>query len=96
MPEVLKKFVNSRKFWAFVMGLVTLLSAAFEDGVFSADEVKAISALIIGYIVSVAWEDGKFAEALAKPTTTIETPATNVAVTTSDAPQSPELGRMGG
>lgn len=63
MPEVLKKFVYSRKFWAFAAGLVAALSAAAQDGVFTADEIRNIVLLVAAYVASVAWEDGKHAEA---------------------------------
>lgn len=58
MPDVLKKFFYSRKWWAFAVGLVTLLSTAAEDGVFAPDEMQNIVLLIASYVASVAFEDG--------------------------------------
>lgn len=58
MPDVLKKFFFSRKWWAFAVGLVTLLSTAAEDGVFAPDEMQNIVLLIASYVASVAFEDG--------------------------------------
>lgn len=55
---VLKKFFGSRKFWATLVGFVTLLGTAMEDGVLTPDEINALAAIVIGYVVSVAFEDG--------------------------------------
>lgn len=56
--SLLKKFVNSRKFWATVVGFITVLSTALEDGTLSQGEVNALAGIIIGYVFSVAFEDG--------------------------------------
>ena len=90
--DVIKRFLSSRKFWAFLTGFVTLIGTAFEDGTISAQETQAISALVIGYIFSVAWEDSAHAHAagqVAAAATTQPTPPTvgidanNVMVTES-------------
>jgi hypothetical protein len=78
MPEVLKRFFSSRKFWSFAVGLVTLVSASLEDGTISGQEAQAISALVIGYIFSVAWEDGKQAEAIATVAAKENAPAVGI------------------
>lgn len=103
MPDVLKKLFGSRKFWSFAVGLVTLIGASLEDGAFSAQEVQAISALVIGYIASIAYEDSAHARAAgevnaaamqaSQPTQpTVGIDANNVTVS---PPPSPTLGRMG-
>lgn len=67
--DKLTRLLQSRKFWAFAAALVGLVSASLQnDGVFSAEEIQAISGLVIGYIFSVAYEDGKYAEAEANKT----------------------------
>jgi hypothetical protein len=103
MPEVLKRFFASRKFWSFLVGLVTLVSASLEDGTISGQEAQAISALVIGYIFSVAWEDGKAAEAAGHVAAANVTPPTPPAVgidantvTVAPEPKPPTLGNMGG
>lgn len=58
MSPTLRKFLTSRKFWAFVAGMVTLLGASLEDGSFSVGEIQTLAATIIGYVGSVALEDG--------------------------------------
>lgn len=80
---VLKKFFGSRKAWAFLAGLATLIGASLEDGVFVAQEIQAISALVIGYVFSVAWEDGKHAEAAGN---------VNAAAVTATKPEPPAVG----
>lgn len=65
--DKLTRLLQSRKFWAFIAALVGLVSASLQnDGVFSAEEIQAIAGLVIGYILSVAYEDGKHAEAAGK------------------------------
>lgn len=94
----LLRALQSRKLWAAIVGFVSILWVAYQSGnALDPDTVvNAILGIVAAYIAATAWEDGKAAEALAKPTTTIETPSPNVTVsTTSDKPQSPELGRMG-
>lgn len=58
MPDQLKRFVYSRKMWAFLVGLVTLISASIQDGSFSAEEIEKLVYLVVGYVLSVALEDG--------------------------------------
>ena len=58
MPTTLKKFLYSRKFWAFVAGLVTWFGASFEDGNFSVGEIQALVVIVGTYMGSVALEDG--------------------------------------
>lgn len=59
--NVFQKLVNSRKFWAFVTGLVTALAAAFQDGVITTEELWAVVGLVATYIFSIAFEDGMVA-----------------------------------
>lgn len=59
--NVLQKFLNSRKFWAFISGLLLVLSTSAQDGVFTPEEIRTIAGLVIGYILSVAFEDGMMA-----------------------------------
>jgi hypothetical protein len=80
MPNVLKKFLFSRKFWAFIGGLVAVLAAAAQDGFFSTEEIKQVVWLVVGYIFSVAFEDGLSHHNAGQ--TTVSTPSDNVTVTT--------------
>lgn len=109
MDEFLNKyyFLKSRKFWAFIGGIVSILTAAFQAPVFPVQEViTGITALVIGYMGTTAWEDVATKKAMMAPMTTVETPSSNVEISTSDAAappetqpapvHSPELGRMGG
>lgn len=84
MPKVLQ----SRKLWAAIVGLVFIVvNAALNQQQIDPDTVtNAVMGIVAAYMASVAWEDGQKAKAEATPTTTIETPAANVAVTTSDTP----------
>lgn len=67
MDNKLMRTLQSRKFWAFAAALVGLVSASLQnDGVFSVEEIQAVVGLVIGYIFSVAYEDGKHAEAAGK------------------------------
>lgn len=56
--NVLKKFLYSRKFWVAVAGFVTLLGTSLEDGALTSEETMALAGIIIGYVFSVAFEDG--------------------------------------
>lgn len=103
MDEFLNKFyfLKSRKFWAFIGGIITILSAAFQAEVFPTQEViTGIVALVLGYMGTTAWEDTARSQAESKAaTTTVSTPGTSdVQVTKSDtsAPAHPMIGRMGG
>jgi len=93
MPQVLQ----SRKLWAAIVGLIFILVNAYlNHAQIDPDTVtNAIMGIVAAYMASVAWEDGKKARAQAAPTTTVETPASNVTVTTTDAPAPPTLGNMG-
>jgi hypothetical protein len=96
MPRVLQ----SRKLWAAIVGLVFIVvNAALNQQQIDPDTVtNAVMGIVAAYMAATAWEDGQKAKATAAPTTTIETPATNVAVTTSDTPTPPQPmagGRMG-
>lgn len=85
--SLLKKFINSRKFWATVVGFVTVLSTALEDGTLSQGEVNALAGIIIGYVFSVAFEDGMTNRVnwnSTTTTTTSETPTGEVQRTETD------------
>jgi hypothetical protein len=93
MDEFLDKFhfLKSRKFWAFIGGVISILSAAFQADVFPVTEViTGITALVLGYMGTTAWEDTAMKKALAAPTTTIETPSENISISTSDTGTSPQ------
>lgn len=53
-----QKFIYSRKFWVFVTAFVTLFFSCYEDGSIQVEEVKQLVLLTIGYLGSVALEDG--------------------------------------
>lgn len=100
MPNESKliRALQSRKLWAAIIGLVSILWVAYQSGAAIDPDtvVNAILGIVAAYIGATAWEDGKAAEAMAKPTTTIETPSQNVTVSTTDTtPPTPMLGRMG-
>lgn len=56
--ELIKSFLNSRKFWIFMTGLITILGAAYQDGVISSDEITKLGLYFTGYMASIAFEDG--------------------------------------
>lgn len=58
MPQVLVNFFRSRKFWAFLTGFVTVLFASYQDGILSYEELRNLTMLVIGYVASIALEDG--------------------------------------
>lgn len=58
MPVSVKKFIQSRKFWAFVTTFITGIFAALHDNVISQGEMQTLVLLAVGYIASVALEDG--------------------------------------
>lgn len=98
--ELVKRFLLSRKFWAFITGLVTLVSASLEDGRFSPEEIQSIAAIVIGYVLSIAWEDGKRHEAAGNITAATLTPPAPPAVgidanTVNVQDDKPVIGRMG-
>lgn len=90
--------LQSRKFWATLVGLILMIITAIvnKQPIDPNTIVNAIMILVSVYVGSVALEDGMSKGAVNK--TKIETPAANVQVTTTDAPQppaSPTLGNMG-
>ena len=96
--------LQSRKFWAAVVGFVTILWVAYQSGAALDPNtvVNAILGIVAAYIGATAWEDGKHTEAAGK-LAAAETTATQTTVTTpgeSDvtvtAPiDKPVIGRMG-
>lgn len=83
MPEKLKWTLQSKKFWAFITAFVGLGFASYQnDGVITAGEIEKLVYLVIGYIASVAVEDGLSNRNAT--TTTVTTPSENVTVSTSD------------
>lgn len=58
LQNLLSSFVFSRKFWIFIGGVVTFITAATSDGVWTPQETKELIWLFIGYIGSIAFEDG--------------------------------------
>lgn len=102
MPGMLK----SRKVWAAIVGLVLIFVNAYlnQQQVDPDTVTNAVMGIVAALMASIAWEDSQKARAEIAPTTTIETPSTNVTMTTTgataDAPPTPDvhptLGRMGG
>lgn len=59
--------LQSRKFWAAAIGLILILVTAWGQDPFPTDAVvTAIMAVVGAYMASVAYEDGKHAEAAGK------------------------------
>ncbi len=59
MPDKLKYTLQSKKFWAFITAFVGLAFASYQnDGVITVAEIEKLVYLVIGYIGSVAIEDG--------------------------------------
>lgn len=89
--------LQSRKFWAAIVGFVSILWVAYQSGsALDPDTViNAILGIVAAYIAATAWEDGKQAEAVGKmveaegkqATTTVTTPSSNVTVTTEGKPE---------
>lgn len=84
--------IQSRKLWMAVIGLILILITAWNQDPFPTDAVvTAIMGVVGAYVASVAYEDGKHAEAVAKiaagESTTVVTPSDNVTVTTESKPQ---------
>lgn len=93
--EFLRRTFTSKKFWAFAVTFVTLLSTAMADGIISSEEGRNIAGLAVGYVLSVAFEDGMSRRNTNQ--TTVSTPSDNVTVTTTDAPPTPPIvNRIGG
>ena len=62
MTEVLKRLLVSRKFWLCVFGVVqSLVFASIPN--FNPDVWKAIDALVIMLITTIAYEDGAYLKA---------------------------------
>lgn len=57
MPEKLFTLLKSRKFWAAVLGVVTVASAVGTGTMTTAEGAQAITAIAIGYMASTAYED---------------------------------------
>jgi len=54
-----KLLLGSRKFWAAVFGLVIVIVKAFyPDFPLEADQLTAVVAVLVAYILGVALEDG--------------------------------------
>ena len=85
MPSMLQ----SRKVWAAIVGLLLIFVNAFlnESQVDPDTVTNAIMGVVAALMASIAWEDGKKAEAQAAPTTTLTTPSSNVTVTTEGKPE---------
>lgn len=59
--------LQSRKFWAAIIGLVLILVTTWGQDPYPVDAVTtAIMGVVGAYMASVAWEDGKQAEAVGK------------------------------
>jgi hypothetical protein len=59
-------WLKSQKFWALITGIVALVASAVQVDPFPyADFTMKFVALLVGFMASKAWEDGKKAEALA-------------------------------
>lgn len=95
MPEKLKWTLQSKKFWAFVTGFVGLAFASYQnDGVITAGEIEKLVYLVIGYIASVALEDGLSNRN--STTTTVSTPGvSDVTVTAPNEDTAIVLNRTG-
>lgn len=56
--SLIKSFFFSRKFWVFIGGVVTYVTNATNDGVFTSIEGRELLLLFAAYIFSIAFEDG--------------------------------------
>lgn len=89
--------LQSRKFWAAVVGLVSIVWVAYQSGtaIDPNTVVNAILGIVAAYMGATAYEDGKQAEAVgrmvagetAATQTTVSTPSDNVTVTTEGQPR---------
>jgi hypothetical protein len=77
MSQMVRKFLTSRKVWAFVGGLITLITISYADNVFTPQEIQNIAATIIGFMGSVALEDGLSNFNAPKRDTTLGNPQPN-------------------
>jgi hypothetical protein len=84
--------LQSRKLWAAVVGLVSIIWVAYQSGTALEPDtvINAILGIVAAYIAATAYEDGKQADAVgrmvaaetAATQTTVSTPSSNVTVTT--------------
>lgn len=88
--------LQSRKFWASVIGLALILITAWGQDPYPTDMVvTAIMGVVAAFVASTAYEDGKQAEAAGRiavadtqaANTTVTTPSANVTVTTEGKPE---------
>lgn len=101
MDAFLSRFwwLKSRKLWAFVGTVVTILTAAASQDPYPIDTViQGIVAALLGYMGTVAWEDTARAKAEAPPVTTVTTPGasdvTVIAPPETPATAHPIIGRI--
>lgn len=67
MESKLIRTLQSRKFWAAVIGLILILVTTRNQDPFPTDAVvTAILSIVAAYIGATAWEDGKTAEMMGK------------------------------
>lgn len=85
------RFLQSRKLWAAIVGLILIVvNSILNNQMVDPDTLtNAIMGIVAAYMAATAWEDGQKAKAQVAPTTTVETPSSNVTVTTSDAGKPP-------
>lgn len=85
------RVLNSSKFQAAAAGILVLVILALVNHQQIDPNVLSglVTALVAAFIGATAYEDGQKAKASVAPTTTVETPASNVTVTTTDTPQPP-------
>jgi hypothetical protein len=78
--------LKSRKVWAAIIGLIVILVNAYinQEQIDPDTITNAVMGIVAALMASIAVEDGMKAKAEVAPTTTIETPAPNVTVTTAD------------
>lgn len=87
MPDTIKYVLQSRKFWASVLGLVLVLVTSWGQDPFPTETViTAIVAVVAAYVGATALEDGLSQRD--SGTTKISTPSdSNTTVVTSAQPQ---------
>jgi len=74
MKELILSLLHSRKFWAFVVGLLTITSTALSAETFPMkDYIQQVTLMVIGYIGSIAFEDG-MAKRDSSPTVQVSDP----------------------
>lgn len=63
----LLRVLQSRKFWAALIGLILILVTSWGQDPYPVEAVvTAIMGVVGAYVAAVAWEDGKQAEAATK------------------------------